>query len=638
MFLVSMKTVFVLAMAGMISASTNHEYDYVIVGSGPGGGPLAANLATQGYSVFLIEAGGDNSEGIDQSIPARSRVAAETAPNSWQFFVEHFANETQAQRDLKYTYTLPNGSYHVGPNPPPDAEPAGIYYPRGATLGGSAQVNAMNFAWSPDREWDYIANLTGDDSWGHEQMRRHLIDLENCTFVSRGSPGHGFGGYLETSHVDPRDDLTPPNVYRFMRQLFIESGDVIPENAEQMAELLERDINRVDSNRYERPTMFAVPEATDSGGNRSTIADHINNAIDSGYPLTLSLHSLATRIILEERFGGKPRAVGVEYLVGEGLYSADQRYDGDQAGETRSVRAKKEVIVSGGAFNTPQILKLSGIGPREELEALDIPVVVDLPAVGNFMQDNYEVPFQIRAERPWLNATTPCSGSFNETDPCFIEWQTRGMGPYARASATLHLTWNSSVSWDDDADLFFLSAVTATGTGFHPGYSRLAPHPNHWGTSIVKMQTANPAGTVTLRSRDPRQAPAINLNFFTHRAEEDLQAMVEGVELLIRAYDATGIPYTQVSPDPEIDLRQGIMDQSFSHHAACSCRMGPAGNRDYCVDSRFRVNGVDGLRVVDASVFPRIPGAMPNGPTFTISQKAYRTIVEDAIRNAAINE
>jgi choline dehydrogenase len=79
----------------------------------------------------------------------------------------------------------------------------------------------------------------------------------------------------------------------------------------------------------------------------------------------------------------------------------------------------------------------------------------------------------------------------------------------------------------------------------------------------------------------------------------------------------------------EVELKQAIMDEAFSHHATSSCRMGPAGDKDYCVDSKFRVNGVKNLRVVDASVFPRVPGAMPNGPTFTISRKAFKAILED---------
>jgi len=75
----------------------------------------------------------------------------------------------------------------------------GLMYPRGATLGGSSQVNAMNFAWAPDNEWDYIANFTGDQSWSHENMRRHLMNVENCTYVPRGTPGHGFDGYIQVS-------------------------------------------------------------------------------------------------------------------------------------------------------------------------------------------------------------------------------------------------------------------------------------------------------------------------------------------------------------------------------------------------------------------------------------------------------
>lgn len=80
----------------------------------------------------------------------------------------------------------------------------GNFYPRGATLGGSAQVNAMNFIWSPDNEWDYIANLTGDRTWSHHHMRQHFAALENCTYVPRGAPGHGYNGYIEVNELSPR--------------------------------------------------------------------------------------------------------------------------------------------------------------------------------------------------------------------------------------------------------------------------------------------------------------------------------------------------------------------------------------------------------------------------------------------------
>jgi choline dehydrogenase len=245
------------------------------------------------------------------------------------------------------------------------------------------------------------------------------------------------------------------------------------------------------------------------------------------------------------------------------------------------------------------------------------------------MQDNYEAPIQIRAEEPWLNLSTPCTGTFNMSDPCFVAWQTNGTGPYTEA-AGFFFTARSSVSWDSDSDLFFLSAPSYAGNGFQPGYSNRTQEPHYWTTSVVKMQTANAAGTVKLRSLDPRIAPAINFNYFTDNAETDLQSLTEAAELLFRGYNGTGIPYEVVIPSPGTSIAQAIMDESFSHHASSSCRMGPANATaaEACVDSKFRVKGVKALRIVDASVWPRVPGAFPNGPTFAMSMKAAEVILK----------
>ncbi|KAH7382389.1 hypothetical protein DE146DRAFT_770349 [Phaeosphaeria sp. MPI-PUGE-AT-0046c] len=623
-----------LAASVPVSASQTAEYDYVIIGSGPGGGSLAANLATSGYSVFLIEAGGDHSEGILETIPQLNARAAESPGHSWQFYVEHFQNETQARRDSKYAYMQSDGSCYVGIDPPANATALGVLYPRGATLGGSSQVNAMNFIWAPDNEWDYIANLTGDDSWSHEHMRRHLMALENCTYTPVGTPGHGHDGYLESSMMDPilTAGLTSPNVAHFLSTYFRETEGIETSSTAQLADLLLRDINRVDGDRYETPLGFNLPLAiSPTRGGRSSIATHINGVIKAGHPLTLSLHSLATKVILED-CGGKARAVGVEFMVGEGLYSVDGRYNESQKGEVRTVKAKKEVIVSGGTFNTPQILKLSGIGPREELEELGIPVVVDLHAVGNYMQDNYEAEVTVRANNAsWIAPTpSPCTRTFNASDPCFVQWQTNATGPYSLGGGTLTSTYRTDVSWDDDADLLFLSVAGFGEFGFYPGFSNRSAQPDSWATSLVRMQTANPSGTVKLRSRDPRIAPEINFNFFAENSEKDLQALSDGVELFLRVFNNTGVEYEILKPTRGVEMKQAIMDDAFSHHATSSCRMGPSGSKEHCVDSKFKVNGVDGLRVVDASVFPRVPGAMPNGPTFTISRKAFEIILEDA--------
>jgi choline dehydrogenase len=175
--------------------------------------------------------------------------------------------------------------------------------------------------------------------------------------------------------------ISSPNIRNYMENMFREAEGIEVESLEQMAELYLRDINRIDTDRYASPMIGTIPLAISSTtGSRSSIADYINRVVDAGNPLTISLNSLATKVMFEE-CDGKLTAIGVEYMFGEGLYSADGRYNASQSGELRTVRAKKEVIVSGGTFNTPQILKLSGIGPREELEEHGIPVLVDLPAV-----------------------------------------------------------------------------------------------------------------------------------------------------------------------------------------------------------------------------------------------------------------
>jgi choline dehydrogenase len=635
MILHRIKFALAAALAVGSTAATKDIYDYVIVGSGPGGGSLAANLAKEGHSVFLIEAGGDNHTSLPESLPLLARTAAETPGHSWQFFVQHYQDFEAARRDPKYTYIQTNGSYYVGLDPPEGAKPAGLYYPRGSTLGGSAQVNAMNFIWSPDNEWDYIANLTGDETWGHEHMRRHLMNLENCTYVPEGTPGHGFDGYLVNDLSNATIQLGEPNVANMFQQMFKQVEGIDVENTDEMVELFRRDLNGADPDRYKDGSLYSTPSAVDpSTAARSGAGIYINEVIDAGHPLTVSFHSLATKVLLKQsRHGEKPKAYGVEYMVGEGLYSADGRYDPEQTGDTKQVFAKHEVIVSGGAFNTPQILMLSGIGPREELEAWDIPVVVDLPAVGSNLHDNYEVPVQMQAEENWYEPAenSPCTNTFDDEDPCFVEWRDNAAGPYASRDSGYGALWRSSQSWDEDSDLMFLSGLGLAGlNGFYPGYSRgelSSIDPAYWMHAVVKMQTSNSAGTVRLNSSDPRIRPNINFNYFSESAERDLDAMSEGIAMLRRAFDATGIPYKQLSPDPENE-RQGIKDTAFSHHASSTCTIGP-DDGDSCVDSRFRVRGVDKLRVVDASVFPRSPGAMPNGPTWTISRKAFETLLED---------
>ncbi|KAM3428022.1 hypothetical protein MY4824_009088 [Beauveria thailandica] len=636
---------FLVAVATGAAAENTDEYEYVVIGSGPGGGSVAANLARSGHSVFLIEAGEDAGDNRIEQVPAWFNIAGEAPGISWHFFVNHFQNETQAKRDDKYTYRLNNGSYYVGLDPPTDAEPLGIYYPRGGTVGGSSEANAMYFVAPPDNDWKYIAELTKDDSWTAESMRKYFVEVERNGYLPPDAPGHGSDGYVSSHQVNDTYVTTRPGITKLVEEAIRELEGIDVDSEEQLVELLRRDLNRIDTNRYENSSALNVVLHIDSRRRRNGAREHVVdtfNARDEGgspkYPLTLSTQSLATRVLFHNTTGSqKPRAYGVEYLVGEALYSGDDRYNASNTGERKTVTASREVIVAGGAFNTPQILKLSGIGPRAELEELDIPVVVDLPAVGAYLQDNYEGGVRVRASSSWENnpfENCKMDPTLSPSeDPCLQLWETQGLGPYGEGGAPLFMLFRSSVSENEDCDIGLFGSPNADFRGFFPGYSTVTAPDNAFFWSVVKMQPLNKAGTVALRSTNPRDTPLINFNWFEQNEERELQAMAEGTEMAMRVFNATGAPYAPfdvLEPNPGVDVRQSIKDNAFSHHATSTCRMGPKDHPDYCVDSNFKVNGVDGLRVVDASIFPRTPGAFPVAPTFMVSQKAFHVILADA--------
>lgn len=433
-----------------------------------------------------------------------------------------------------------------------------------------------------------------------------------------------------------------PGLLEHIQKLFVQIGTHHPNSTDDIVRLLQRDINRIDSDRYEHEDLFQIPLHYDALHRRSSaqtyLRDTVNELNEDGshrYPLAISTSSLATEVIFDTT-SDRPRAIGVEYLSGQALYRADPRHNGLQTGTHMNVTASREVIIAGGAFNTPQILKLSGIGPREELESFGIPVIQDLPAVGENLQDNYEGGVVVEAAQsfgnPFLNWN--CTG-LAPGDPCLRAWEESGSGPYGIGAAPVGMLRRSSVSENADTDLFYFGAAGVVFDGYYPGYSQTQHPPTSLFWSAVKMQSQNYAGNIRLRSADPQDTPIINFNYFAEGREHDLQALAEGVEMVLDVVNATEPPFgpfTVIHPDPALPVEQAIMDQAFSHHATSTCVMGPVNDtQNSCVDNRFRVHGIDGLRVVDASIFPRVPGAFPVLPTFLISEKAFDAILDDAV-------
>jgi choline dehydrogenase len=187
----------------------------------------------------------------------------------------------------------------------------------------------------------------------------------------------------------------------------------------------------------------------------------------------------------------------------------------------------------------------------------------------------------------------------------------------------------TSRSENTDPDLWFFGS---TGSGFHgffPGYSNSSDSQSNFWWSIVKMQVQNRAGTVKLRSADPQDVPLINFNYFSEGRDRDLTALKEGVNLALEIFNSTEVLAPFNVTRPAGDIEQDILYQSWGHHATCSCPLG-VDKTTSCVDSRFKVHGVENLRIVDGSVFPRVPGAFPVLATYMISDRAADVILEDA--------
>ena len=206
--------------------------------------------------------------------------------------------------------------------------------------------------------------------------------------------------------------------------------------------------------------------------------------------------------------------------------------------------ASREVVLAGGAFNTPQLLKLSGIGPREELERFGIPVRLELPGVGLNLQDRYEVGVVSKVKRDFSllrddRFRPPQPGE--QPDPAFREWQSAGKGIYATNGALVAIIRRSRRELP--APDLFVFGLPAKFEGYYPGYSaELEWHHDYFTWAVLKAHTINRAGTVTLRSDDPREPPDIDFHYFdegTDTEGADLEAVVDGVQLALHPGERT---------------------------------------------------------------------------------------------------
>jgi choline dehydrogenase-like flavoprotein len=547
----------------------------------------------------------------------------------WDFFVRHYSGSEQQQRDPKY-YSEWNGRAVDG-----------VLYPRAGTLGGCTAHNAMIFVYPHNKDWDDIAQLTGDASWSAREMRRHFERLENChhrpghrllSKLGINPTGHGWRGWLHTEKSIPMDALRNRALRDTVLDSVLEAAAEDGQHTRRAVWAIESGFDPNDARLVNQNAVGLryAPLTTRHGrrfGTRERVLDVSRRHPDR---LKILTDALASRVL----FDGAGKASGVEYLAGERLYRAHGTPNETSDGK-RSIRATREVILAGGAFNSPQLLMLSGIGPPDVLERHGIPVRVPLPGVGRNLQDRYEIGVVNRMSFPAWRAYK--GATFGRGDPQFAEWSRNGGGIYGTNGAVLTL-FRRSKNAADLPDLFCM-LLLAPFRGYYPGYSaEFTRSENYMTWVILKAHTGNRAGEVTLRSADPRDTPLIDFRYFEQGGESDLDAVVDGVRFVRRLTEplmrsgliaAEELPGDGVETDQQ--LRDFIRDNCWGHHASCTCAIGPrdAGG---VLTSDFRVHGTTGLRVVDASVFPRIPGFFIVSSVYMIGEKAAEAILADSRR------
>lgn len=489
-----------------------------------------------------------------------------------------------------------------------------------------------------------------------KDMRRIFEQIEHNNYLPANTTGHGFTGWLQVNVADAA--AYAAGALRL--KVFQAALRMIGWNPERVLEYITGDANYLSPTRDQTQGLWGLPFHVTTNWKRFSPRDYILETVSMTtgngtqlYPLHVQLNSLATKVLFDAcgDTGTKPQAVGVEYLHGKSVYRADPRHNATLLGVTKQAFARKEVIVAGGTFSSPQLLQLSGIGPKALLEKYDIAVVSDLPGVGRNLQDNYELPVIGRSpidisDKPDPNAP-PCTfGAPN--DPCIDLWK-KGEGPYARGGSNANaFMLKTKYAIEDERDMLMFSTGSFAFRGFKPDTNQnvTGDPPTTFSWSTVKMHPQNGAGYIQIRSADPQDTPEVNLNYFAEGAETDLGSMLETIAFARKAFASTEAPVgplVPVSPpcpaadilengyckDVEID-KHWAEDQVFGHHPTSTNRVGPDSNPMAVLDTRLRVRGVERLRVVDASAFPRCPGAFPAVATYMLSEKATELVLEDA--------
>jgi len=487
------------------------------------------------------------------------------------------------------TFNDPRFNWMYQAEPDPTLDNRRQFWPRGKVLGGSSSINAMVYVRGQPGDFDDWA-AAGNPGWSYREVLPYFRKLEDHPF---GEPEfHGVGGPVGVSDVSA---FVHPLCHSFLAA------------CDSLGIARTRDFNGAQSE------GSGLWEVTIKDGVRVSASNAYLRPIRGRPNLEIRMRAQATRVLFEGR-----RATAVEFIA---------------SGSKQVVRARREVILSAGAINSPQLLELSGIGAADVLRRFGIPVLVDSPAVGQGLQDHLAINYYFRSRVPTLNdELAPFLGKVRAA----LRYALGGRsGPLAMSvnQAGAFLRSRPGLT-RPNMHIYFNPASYSTTT---LGSTRRLMNPDPYPGFLMSFNTCRPLsrGTIHLRSLDPLKPPAIQPNALS--TAEDIQDAYEGSRLLRRiaaaeplaaVIEAEREPGSGVTSDAEIlaDFRRR---SGSVFHACGTCVMG-SDARTSVLDPRLRVRGVTALRVVDASAFPNVTSGNTNAPVMMLAEKAADLILEDS--------